>query len=274
MWRFQSYQEPGPFLAELAEGLRRARLFAEGGDWKALPERPAIKVDGGEVTSLPAPGDAVPAGLVRHGDDLVVAQGPVLYRLDPATGEVRGKAALKLTPQDLTSDGEHLYAVTAGWTSGEGIVELDPATGGVVRTLPNPDREGGRTGTARGLAWRDGRLYVGEIYGQVHVVDPGTGKVLATHASNKRWVFGLAWDGAHFLTVSRERFYLLDPETFAVVREVPVNRNLRAGTWTGGRYLLMEQPVPGFGPEHEPIQVFPRPGKTPIWSVELAPARR
>jgi len=82
--------------------------------------------------------------------------------------------------------------------------------------------------------------------------------VLRTAACGQRWVFGLAFDGRHLVTVStRKSMHLLDPETFETVRSMATHYPLRAVGFDGGRYLLMEQPVFGHGIRHERMRVWP-----------------
>lgn len=267
--RFQSFQLPEPFLAQLAEGQRRWKLFREGGDWGALPVRPAWTVEGGRLDSLKAPSDAVPGGLVLCGEDLLCSQQGQLFRLDPATGKVRGSCKLAFTTQDLASDGKRLWAVTTRWPGKEGLMQLDPRTGEVLRTLEQqaPKVEKGKRPTrhaARGVTWHDGHLYVLEIYGQLHEIAPESGKTLRTVATGRRWVFSLADDGKDFFAATREGLDFFDKNTLKFERSIAIPRRLRSAGWGDDAWLLMEQPIFGFGKKHEKIQVFPRPGKTLI----------
>ena len=89
-------------------------------------------------------------------------------------------------------DGRHLFQI-----AGDRILEIDPATGEILSTIPAPG--GGR---ASGLAWGEGTLSVGRYHDRkIHQIDPGTGAVLRTIESNRfvtgvTWVDGELWHGA------------------------------------------------------------------------------
>ena len=79
-------------------------------------------------------------------------------------------------------DGEHLYQI-----AGDAIQKIDPATGRIVSSVPTPE------GGASGMAWAEGRLWVGQLRARkIHVVDPESGAVLRTIESN-RFVTGVTW---------------------------------------------------------------------------------
>ena len=272
--RFQSFMLPDRFLRELAEGQRRWKLYREGGDWGALPTRPTWAVEKGHLDSLPAPSDAVPGGIVRCGQDLYCSQQGRLFRLDPDTGKVRATIQLPFTTQDLASDGKRLWAITTTWPGKQGLMELEPLTGKVLRSLmppvaPPEKGKKARRHAARGLAWHAGKLYVLEIYGQLHEVDPESGKIQRTVETGRRWVFSLADDGRRFFAATREGLDFFDPKTLRYQESLALPRRLRSAGWSAGAYLLMEQPIFGFGKKQEKIQVFPRQGKTRIHRLRL-----
>jgi len=155
-------------------------------------------------------------------------------------------------------------------------MELDPTNGKVLRTLEQPapatkDGKKPRRYAARGIAWRADRLYVMEIYGQLHEIDPESGKILRTVPTGRRWVFSLADDGDNLFAATREGLDFFDPTTLNYSKSMAIPRRLRSAGWSDGALLLMEQPIFGFGKKHETIQVFPRPGKTRIHRLRRAP---
>lgn len=266
--RFSGFAEPAEFCAELKDGLHRWQLYRAGKDWDEPTPRPVVPFDDGEVSSLPAPDDAVPAGMVRLGDELFVAQGDTIHAVDPATGKVKRSFAAPKMTQDLASDGEHLYVLPAEWSLGKPIAVLDPKDGRRIREITTPADEGNRSSDARGLAWLAGKLYVLRIMGQLAVVDPATGKIERRLDVGRPWLFGLASDGKQLATVSTQKvLLLLDPGTGKVVREVPSHYALRAVGRDGGDWLVMEQPQWGFDRHHRRIQIWPR--ETLLWRLHL-----
>jgi glutamine cyclotransferase len=80
-------------------------------------------------------------------------------------------------------DGRHLYQI-----AGAHIQKIDPQTGQIVSTIAAPMGAGNS-----GLAWADGMLWVGRYEDRkIHQIDPDTGAVLHTLASN-RYVTGVTW---------------------------------------------------------------------------------
>ncbi len=76
------------------------------------------------------------------------------------------------------------------------ILKIDPASGDVLAAIPAPG--GGRDS---GLAWAEGTLWVGQYRDRrIHQIDPATGAVLRTIESNRfvtgvTWVEGELWHG-------------------------------------------------------------------------------
>lgn len=161
------------------------------------------------------------------------------------------------------------YPVEAGWTSGGPIHVLEPGRARSVRQIVTEANAGNKGSGARGICYRDGKLYVLHIFGKVFELDPESGKLLRTFDIGKRWVYGLAFDGQHFVVGARAAMYLVDPASFRVVREVPMSYGLRAVGFANGRYWVMEQPVFGHDRAHRSVQVWPRPGQTRVYGIEL-----
>lgn len=267
--RFHGFRPPERFLPELDEGLRRYALYQAGKEWDAPVERTLPLTGIGRVRTLPAPSFKVPSGIVMLGGDLWVAQQDELFCIEPKYGA--HKRTLKLRPgtQDIATDGELLYAVDAAWSDGSPIQVLDPKTGRQVRAIVTGANAGKKRYTSRGIAWREGSLWVLGIYGKLHEIDPGSGVVLRTLDTKKRWTFGLAFDGRYLVAGSRDALLLVDPKDGRIAREIPVNYRLRAVGYHGGEYFCMAQPEWGFDRRHERIQAWPRPGRTMIYRVRL-----
>lgn len=260
--RWSGFKKPPEFLVELADAQRRAERFAKGEAWDAPRPRPELPFAGEDVVTLgaiPAPSDDVPGGLVRIGDDLFVAQGKTLYALDPNDGALRREHALPFVPQDLDCDGEALLVLNSDWTMGAPILRVDPSTGDTVGEIAAPEAmQGGKSGSARGIAWSAGRLFVLEIGGKLHEVDQATGELRRSVVTGLSWVFGLAFDGERFVTVGRDAVHWLDPQTLRPGRSLPSAYRLRTIGSDGSRLLVMEQPEFGFGRAHECIRVWPQ----------------
>jgi glutamine cyclotransferase len=120
-------------------------------------------------------------GVSYDGAHIWVAAGETLNAVDPASGEI--VRSLDVQAHAGTAfDGRHLYQI-----AGDVIQKVDPVTGAVVARVPTPE------GGAAGMAWAEGRLWVGQhAKRKIHEVDPETGAVLRTLDSN-RFVTGVTW---------------------------------------------------------------------------------
>ena len=121
-------------------------------------------------------------GVTYDGRHVWFATGDKLTALDPASGKT--VRALDVAAHAGTAfDGTHLFQIAE-----DRIQKVDPASGRVIATIPAP---GG--GGDSGLAWAEGSLWVGEYrQRKIHQVDPETGAVLRTIASD-RFVTGVTW---------------------------------------------------------------------------------
>ena len=257
--RFEGFQKPEAFMAELGEALRRDALYRKGEEWDRVEERPAMVCDGAKVATFPAPSEDVPGGLAVLGDQAWVIQAGGLHRLDRATLKASRTLPIEGLFTDLCSDGKLLYALPYSWTSGDPILVIDPATGETLRSLPIPDDRKQRYSGAKGIAWRSGKLHVLEgMSGLLHEVDPATGKISRTLKLKVNALSGLAFDGRHLVTAGRSEVLWLDPGTGEIVRRLPVHYPLRCVEAEGNLLYLMEQPVSGFDRTHQRVRVWPR----------------
>lgn len=262
--RFSAFKEIPALLAEFDEAKRRFALWREGKVWDTPDPRPEKIADAGAIAAIPAPSEEVPNGLVALGEDLLVAQGAKLYRIDAKTGEVKSSFDLPAGTLALATDGKVVYAMPGGWTAGLPISVIDAATGEVKREIVTEANKANRAHGAKGIAWRDGKLFVLEgMRGVLREVDPATGEVTGSLKTGRTWLSGLAYDGERFVTASRDHLFRIDAGTGKVVGEMPVNYRIRSIAAADGALLLMEQPVFGFDRHHERIRVWPE--TTLIW---------
>lgn len=257
--RFSSFKKPPEFIAELTEALKRYDLYVSGKEWDTPNPRPETITGEGTLEVFPAPSKAVPAGIAMLGGDLWIGQVGTLFRLSTSTGEVLQSFPLNNSITDLCTDGRHLYGVESGWTAGKPIHQIDPATGETIRAIVTEANKQNKAYGAKGIACRDGKLYVlSGMEGVIHEVDPATGEVAAEIKSGEKWLAGLDFDGKHFVAGSRTDLFLIDPDGGGVVRRVPVNYPLRAVGAARGAYYLMEQPIFGFDTDNKQVQVWPK----------------
>jgi outer membrane protein assembly factor BamB len=110
-----------------------------------------------------------------------------LVAFDPKTERVVRRFALAGASAGTAFDGERLYQMAK-----DDVVVVDKETGAVLRRFPVPV-----PGDSSGMSWGDGRLFVGQFRGaKIHEVEPATGAILTTRASD-RWVTGVScFEGA------------------------------------------------------------------------------
>ncbi len=267
--RFQAYMKPPDFIGQLGEGLKRYALYSSGQEWDEANPRAQLLTVEATVTTMNAPLNKVPAGIAFLKGDMWVAYMGTLYQLDAATGAVKKNFEMDGSILDITSDGKVLYGMESGWTAGKPIHVIDPATGKDLRQIVTAANKENKSYGAKGVTWLKGKLYVLEFYGKIFEVDPQTGVVGRTITTKERSVSGLDFDGEHFVFGSRTDLILINPETGATVRKVPVNYPLRFVKFWKGTYYTMEQPIFGFSKDHKTIQVWPRQAK--IYRLTLPP---
>jgi hypothetical protein len=118
-------------------------------------------------------------------DDEVVA-------FDPESEKVARRLPVPGASAGTAFDGEHLYQIAKNE-----IVVIDPSDGRIVRRFDAPS-----DGLCSGMAWSDGYLFVGQFReSRIHKVDPKTGEVVKTLASDRyvtgvSCVDGAVWHGA------------------------------------------------------------------------------
>src|SRR5215470_2829379 len=138
----------------------------------------------------PFPDVETVGGVTWDGRHVWFAAGDRLIALDPESGET--VRTIEVAAHAGTAfDGRHLFQIAE-----DRIQKIDPKTGRVLATIPAP---GG--GGDSGLAWAEGRLWVGQHRGRkIHQIDPETGEILRTIECNRfvtgvTWVDGELWHG-------------------------------------------------------------------------------
>ena len=171
---------------------------------------------------------------------------------------------------DLCNDGKRIYAVTYGWTAGKPIYVIDPTNGKVVREIVTEENKKNRSHGAKGIAWHAGHLYVlSGMRGKLHKLNLDTGEILSVTQLEGTWLSGLDFRPGRFVAGSRDHLVEFDSDTGKLIRKTHCNYPLRnVATSSGGdKFLLMEQPIFGFGPNHERIQVWPQ--ETKVYQLAL-----
>lgn len=130
----------------------------------------------------PFPDSEKIGGVTFDGELAWAAAGTHLQAFDPETG--RAVRRLPCAADAGTAfDGEHFFQITA-----DRIHKIDAKSGEIVGDIPAPGNGGDS-----GMAWAEGSLWVGHYRDRcIHQVDPETGKILRTIASD-RFVTGVSW---------------------------------------------------------------------------------
>jgi glutamine cyclotransferase len=161
----------------------------------------------------PFPGVENVAGVTYDGRNVWFAAGSTLRAFDPATGETLRSIDVA-ADAGTAFDGQHLFQLAEGR-----IQKIDLNTGRVLATIPAPD-----AGKDSGLAWAEGALWVGQYRDRkIHQIDPQTGAILRTIASNRfvtgvTWIDGELWHGTWEGDESDLR--RLDPRTGEVLERI------------------------------------------------------
>lgn len=145
---------------------------------KSAPARTA------EVVREYGPFDGAPSihGVTHDGRHVWAATSGGILAIAADSGDVVRRIASH-ADAGTAFDGTHLYQIVEAR-----IDKIDPATGTVVASIPAPG-----AGRDSGMAWAEGSLWVGQYRERcIHQIDPDTGKILRTIASD-RFVTGVSW---------------------------------------------------------------------------------
>lgn len=123
----------------------------------------------------------------------------------------------------VTFDGRHIW-----FAGGEALHCVDPATGGILRSL--------KVASHAGTAF-DGQYLYQLADDRIEKIDPSTGAVISTlpapgkgHDSGLTWAEGTLWIGHHRGRTIQQ----IDPLTGAVLRTIESNRFVTGVTWVDG----------------------------------------
>jgi glutamine cyclotransferase len=152
-------------------------------------------------------------GVTYDGKQVWFAAGDTLKAVDPASGSIQ--RSIDVAAHAGTAfDGQYLYQIAE-----DRIQKIEPETGRLVATIPAP---GG--GGDSGLAWAEGTLWVGQYRSRkIYQVDPETGAILRTIASN-RFVTGVTWVDGELWHATWEgdesELRRVDPQTGEVLEKI------------------------------------------------------
>jgi len=159
------------------------------------------------------------ADVTHEGPNVWAATGGKLIAFDPESG--KPTRTLDLACDAGTAfDGKYLYQIAEAR-----IDKIDPATGGVVASIPAPGKGGDS-----GLAWAEGSLWVGNYRDRkIHQIDPATGAIKRSIESNRfvtgvTWVDGEMWHGTWEAEESDIR--RIDPESGAVLERLQMPQGM------------------------------------------------
>jgi glutamine cyclotransferase len=153
------------------------------------------------------------AGVTHDGHQVWAATGNALLAFDPASGAPTRRVE---QPCDAGTafDGKHFWQIAE-----KRITKIDAASGRVLGSIPAPGNGGDS-----GLAWAEGSLWVGQHRDRrIHQIDPATGAILRTIASDRfvtgvTWVDGELWHGTWESEQSELRH--VDPTDGAVLERL------------------------------------------------------
>ena len=137
-----------------------------------------------EIVREYGPFDGSPSihGVTHDGRHVWAATSERILAIEPASGDVI-RSIERPGDAGTAFDGTHLYQLAEAR-----IDKIDPATGVVVASIPAPGQ-----GRDSGMAWAEGSLWVGQYRERcIHQIDPATGEILRTLASD-RFVTGVSW---------------------------------------------------------------------------------
>jgi hypothetical protein len=290
IFRWSGYAETDPYLHQMRAALGRYELYAAGKDWDTPEPRAAAISDSGAVTVFDAPVDDRLSGLCYSDGVLWCLFQDKLFGLDPSNGKTRYtiKVDGKDLYVDLATDATYLYLVPYGWTAGQDIVKYNLKRGAWETPIETAANKANKVYSARGIAARNGSLYVSSHLG-IQKVNPLTGAAAA--AVNVQLdgyrifgIMGLDFDGADLvgagtmekvkldaegkpldnsygLDKDRPRLNAIlriDPETGKVSKFDLLNYPVNAISSADGVFWLSEQPETGFDRRNQPVRIYPR----------------
>jgi len=181
---------------------------------KAVNERAQAAIRPAEIVREYAfPGVDKIAGVTHDGRRVWAATGAKLMAFDPDSGDAIDTLDVACDA-GTAFDGTFLYQIAEAR-----IDKIDPATGGVVASIPAPGKGGDS-----GMAWAEGSLWVGNYRDRkIHQIDPATGAIKRSIESNRfvtgvTWVDGEMWHGTWEAEESEIR--RIDPDSGVVLERL------------------------------------------------------
>ena len=159
------------------------------------------------------------AGVTHDGVRVWAATGAKLLAFDPDSGDPVDTLDVACDA-GTAFDGKYLYQIAEAR-----IDKIDPATGGVVASIPAPGKGGDS-----GLTWAEGSLWVGNYRDRkIHQIDPATGAIKRSIESNRfvtgvTWIDGEMWHGTWEAEESDIR--RIDPESGAVLERLQMPKGM------------------------------------------------
>ena len=263
--RFDGLKTLSRFVDELELGVAKYDKYLAGEDWtkSALPI-PLIS-DEGQIRELPAPSEDRPSGVAYHDGMLYVAQDKKLYRVDPLTGKRSGSFTLPPRVVDICSDGEFLYAVEYGWSSGRPIHIIDPNTGKALHQIVTEGNQGRKASSTMGITAHDGKLIVAANHGTLYIVEKETGDVLQSVRTPVKSIKAICHDGKHLVAATDQGLSFFEGAIFKPVGRIRTHHKMRSVGYGEGEFFLLGQPTYGYGKDHERVRTWPE--KTRVYAL-------
>jgi hypothetical protein len=271
--RWRTYMAPRRFRRRINRALDRAGLPRAWEPDRRPPDREwALKwsmLEFGALTGDLSDEAEMPQGLAFHHGSLWGAALDQGWKYSPSEKMWEIACGIPLNTVDITSDGTHLYALEGGWPGGKPIHVIDPETDETVRVITADRQVGLGHGSATGIAWLKGRLWVLEgTVGRLHRVEPATGKIEFTAAVQARPCTGLAADGDLLVAATPEEVVWIQPMTGLTMRTEPLPHGFRLKSLAmrDGVLRCLEEPVEVYTKDHE--LTWPLPATTRVLTID------
>jgi len=290
IFRWSGYAETGPFMQQMNKALARFDLYRAGQTWDTPEPRPATICNTGTSQVLQAPADDRLSGLCYAGGVLWCLHKDKLYELDPSTGNTMRSLGIggKDLYVDLAGDADFLILLPYGWTAGQGILKYNLKKGIWETPIETQANKSSKVYGARGIAIRDGVLFVSSHLG-IQKVNAQTGEAsppVKPDLTGYR-LFGLSgldFDGPdlvgagaiekikldaegkpvdNWYGLDKERPRLsailrIDPETGAVRKYEVLNYPVNTLASWNGTFWMAEQPEMGYDRKNQPVRLYPK----------------
>ncbi len=277
--RWREYLEPQHFTTRLHRARDRAKHDPAGDDATYYPFArrwgTEFMPDRGGLAGAISDEAEMPQGLVRHKGEWWAAALDQGWRYKPDEQMWDLACSIPLNTADIASDGTHLYALERGWPGGKPIHVIDPETDETERTVTADRQVGLGHGSATGIAWLKGKLWVleGDV-ARLHRVDPATGKIEFTAAVQARSCTGLAVDGDLLVSADLDHIVWIQPSTGLTMRTYAIPRGFRLKSLAmqDGVLHCLEEPVEVYTKDHE--LTWPLPKTTRVLTIDTRTSRK